>query len=309
MPITSVYDPHSPYAWSIYHLSVFVLIAMGVILALVTALVFFACWRYRAGRRPGTPPAVFGNLKLEIVYTGIPVLLLTVIMIFMVRTMQGSDPPQRGVREDVIVVGHQWWWEVRYPKSGVVTANEVHIPAGRPLLFGVEAADVIHDFWVPALGRKMDMIPGVYNHIWLSASQPGTYLGTCAEFCGNEHAWMRIRVIAQTPADFTRWQQDQAKPPAQNLSGDAEQGRKNFQQMTCVNCHAIAGVSNAGIGPDLTHVASRETLAAGRLQNNPTNLAGWLHNPDDFKPGCYMPNLHLTDEQVHDLVAYLETMR
>jgi cytochrome c oxidase subunit 2 len=310
VPITSVYDPHSPYAWSIYHLSVFVLIAMGTILAIVSFLVFYGCWRYRSSIRQEAPSPNFGNVRLEIAYTLLPLALLTIIMVFMVRTMHGSDPPTQGRTPDVIVIGHQWWWEVRYPKAGFVTANEVHIPVDEPVLFGMESADVIHDFWVPPLGRKIDIIPGVYNSVWLGASKPGVYLGTCAEFCGQEHAWMRIRVIAQNQEDFARWLQEQATAPSQTLPEDAARGRQDFHDMTCINCHAIAGSgSDASIGPDLTHVASRETLAAGVLVNSPENLSKWLHNPDLYKPGSHMPNLNLNPEQIRDLVAYIETRK
>lgn len=307
--MTSVFDPHSPFARSIYGLSIGVLIVTAVILALVAGLVLFACWRFRAKRAGSVPPPNFGNVKLEICYTFTPLVVLGVILVFTVRTMQSSDPPANR-SEDITIVAHQWWWEVRYPKDGIVTANEVHIPVGTSLLFGVESADVIHDFWVPQLARKIDVVPGVHNHIWLSADQPGTYLGACAEFCGLEHAWMRIRVIAQMPEDFAQWEQAQRRMPSTTLTGNAAAGERYFREMTCANCHTIAGtVSSAGTGPDLTHIASRETLAAGRISNTPDNLSSWLRNPEAYKPGSHMPDLHLTDEQRSDLVAYLETLR
>lgn len=305
----SVFDPHSPFARSIYGLSIFVLIAMFVILALVAVLVLFASWHFRAKGAASAPRPNFGNVKLEIAYTIAPLMLLGVILIFTVRTMQSSDPPVSR-SDDITIVGHQWWWEVRYPKSGVVTANEIHIPIHKNLLFGFQSADVIHDFWVPQLARKIDIIPGAYNHIWLSADEPGTYLGACAEFCGLEHAWMRIRVIAQTPEEFAQWVQSQQRIPPSPLTGNAEAGSQSFRSMTCSNCHAVAGTpASARTGPDLSHLASRETLAAGRLNNTPQNLSAWLHDPDAYKPGSHMPNLHLTDEQRRDLVAYLETLR
>lgn len=171
---------------------------MGAILLLVTALVCYACWRYRS--RPGeeTPRPVFGNLRLELAYTAAPIVLLGIILFCTVRTMQGSDPSLGKRGDDIVVVGHQWWWEMRYPAAGFVTANELHIPVDRGQILGLESADVIHDFWVPELGRKTDMTPGLHRTIWLGADQAGKYLGTCAEFCGAEHAWMRIRVIAQS---------------------------------------------------------------------------------------------------------------
>lgn len=304
----SVFDPHSAYAWSIYHLSVVVIVMMGLIVLLVAGLVLYACVRFREGRHP-EPRLVYGNRKIEIVYTLGPLLLLAVIFGLTIRSMEASDPVTR-TRDNIVVVGHQFWWEVRYPGTGIVTANEVHIPAGTPQLFGMEAADVIHDFWVPQLGRKMDMVPGYHRDVWLAADKPGIYLGTCAEYCGHEHAWMRIRVIAQTPAEFAQWEAGQEKIPPIPASGDAAQGARYFGAMSCANCHSIEGTNARGkIGPNLTHLASRSTIAAGRLPNDPDDLAHWLKDPDKYKPGSYMPNLGLTDEQVRDLVAYLETLR
>jgi cytochrome c oxidase subunit 2 len=180
----------------------------------------------------------------------------------------------------------------------------------QPEYAGFRSADVIHDFWVPELGRKIDIIPGVENHSWFSADTPGVYFGRCAEYCGKEHAWMRIRVIAQTPSDFAKWEREEMTIAAIPSSGAAAQGAQYFQQMSCASCHTIRGTAaQARIGPDLTHVASRETLAAGRLENTPQNLAQWLVDPDQIKPGCQMPNLHLTRQQRDSLVAYLETLR
>ena len=177
------------------------------------------------------------------------------------------------------------------------------------MLLRLEADDVIHDFWVPALGRKMDMIPGQPNEMWVKADDPGTFFGTCAEFCGNEHAWMRIRVIAQTPADFANWETEQAQAPKFPAGAEAQKGAQLFRDMSCSNCHAISGVSTARIGPDLTHIASRETLATGRLENNPVNLEAWLHDPEKYKPSSYMPNVNLQPDELTAMVAYLETLR
>ncbi|MEO8726469.1 MAG: cytochrome c oxidase subunit II [Acidobacteriaceae bacterium] len=310
MKSSSVFSPHSSFAWSIYHLNVFVLIAMGVILLLVSGLVLYASWRFRAIGGEGTPKPNFGNLRLELMYTILPAMLLAAIMVFTVRTMQSSDPPQGAHPDDVEVVGHQWWWEFRYPQAGFVTANEVHIPVDTPMLFGLGAADVIHDFWVPELGRKEDMIPGTHGRIWLAADRANTYSGACAEFCGVEHAWMRIRVIAQSKQEYASWLHQQQQTPALPASGEAAAGLNLFQQLSCANCHTIRGTGTSGtIGPDLTHLASRETLAAGRLNNTPDQLYLWLQQPDIYKPGSHMPNLHLTDMQLHSIVAYLETLR
>jgi cytochrome c oxidase subunit 2 len=223
--------------------------------------------------------------------------------------MRESDPPAN--REpDLIVIGHQWWWEVRYPQAGVVTANEIHIPVGRKWLVHLESADVIHDFWVPALARKIQMIPGQTNHIWLEADAPGTYDGTCAEYCGAGHSWMRFSVIAESPAAFDAWLREQENTAAMPATDSAQTGLKIFQTMTCINCHSIRGISvAASAAPYLTHVADRTILGAGVLSNTETNLFRWLKNPQDFKPGCFMPNLKLTDAQAGALTSYLETLK
>jgi cytochrome c oxidase subunit 2 len=223
--------------------------------------------------------------------------------------MRESDPAANR-QPDLIVIGHQWWWEVRYPQTGVVTANEIHIPVGRKWLVRLESADVIHDFWVPALARKMQMIPGQTNHIWLEADAPGTYDGTCAEYCGAGHSWMRFSVIAESPAAFGAWLRGQVNPAAIPAADSAQTGLKIFQTMTCINCHSLRGVSiAANAAPDLTHLADRTILGAGVLSNTETNLFRWLKNPQDFKPGCFMPNLKLTDAQAGTLTSYLEILK
>jgi cytochrome c oxidase subunit 2 len=304
-----VFAPHSAYAHSIATLSHGVLLMCLTIFLIVTGLVTYSLRRFR--ERPGGPPPrlIYGNTKLEVGYTVGFVLILAVTLFYAVRTMRASDPPSSQAN-NLLIVAHQWWWEVRYPQTGIITANEIHVPVDQPEHVGFRSADVIHDFWVPELGRKMDIIPGTENHTWFAADTPGTYYGACAEYCGKEHAWMRIRVIAQTPADFARWEQAQLVTPVSPTTGLAAKGAGFFQQLSCASCHTIRGTAAHGvIGPDLTHVASRETLAAGRLQNTPDNLKLWLHEPDLVKPGSRMPNLHLAREQQDSLAAYLEALR
>lgn len=308
-PWFPMFAPRSGYAQSITTLSYGVLLVCLFILLLVAGLVSYATWKFR--ERPGqpTPKPIYGNWKLEMLYTVGFVVILSVISYFSVEAMFKADPPTKAAN-NLLIVGHQWWWEVRYPDTGIITANEIHVPVGKPERVGFKSADVIHDFWVPQLGRKMDVIPGVENRTWFAADAPGTYYGRCAEYCGQEHAWMRIRVIAQEPADYARWVQAQQLVPPTPANGPAAQGAQFFQQLSCASCHTIRGTSaNAKIGPDLTHVASRETLAAGRLNNTPQELEHWLLEPNIVKPGCKMPNLHLTTEQRTDLVAYLEGLR
>jgi cytochrome c oxidase subunit 2 len=306
----STFAPASPEAAAISRLFVVTLIFLAVILALVTFLVIFAIIRYRD--RPGAPEARqnFGSPGLEIIWTVAPILSLIVLAVFMVFAMHNGDPPKPERPPDLRIIAHQWWWEVHYVNSGVIASNEIHIPAGRPLVVELLSADVIHDFWVPELARKIDIVPGHRNSIWLEADHPGIYLGACAEFCGTEHAWMRIRVIAQTPEQFGLWLEAQRAAPPAPSSGEAALGAKLFANRTCANCHMVSGTAAvADIGPDLTHVASRRTLAAGALENTPANLAAWLHDPDQFKHGSHMPNLHLDQQDLSALVAYLETLK
>jgi len=191
----------------------------------------------------------------------------------------------------------------------VIASNEIHIPVGQPLSVELRSADVIHDFWAPQLARKIDIVPGHPNYLRLEADHPGTYLGVCVEFCGTEHAWMRFQVIAQPPDRFAEWLRAQEATPVAT-SPEAIQGAQIFADRTCANCHRVAHtVASASIGPDLTHVAGQRMLAAGALENTSANIEAWLHNPDEFKPGSHMPNLHLSKKDLDALVAYLGTLK
>ncbi|MEJ2079683.1 MAG: cytochrome c oxidase subunit II [Acidobacteriota bacterium] len=308
MQTTSPFNPFSPQAAVISGLFTMALILMGIILLIVAVLVVYVSYRFRASRQQdGEPFQNHGNRRLEIMWTVAPGLLVLVLFLFTLRAMHLSDPyvPPK-MQPDLVVIGHQWWWELQYPKSGVLAANEIHIPIGKALLLRIVGADVIHSFWVPQLGRKMDAIPGHPNHVWLRADKPGKYLGTCSEYCGAQHAWMRIQIIAQTQADFDRWQQAQLEIPPQPTTGLAARGLQIFKDKTC--CHTIEGVEKGpAIGPDLTHLFLRKTLGTGILQNTPDNLARWLKDPTGVKPGIHMPDMRLTDLDVAALVAYLET--
>ena len=295
--------PASPQAAAISQLFIGTLVFLSVILVLVWALVIYALIRYRD--RPGAPEArqTFGWRRLEIIWTAVPILSLAVLCGFMVKAMRAGDPPSADIKPDIRIVGHQWWWEVLYLKTGVVTANEVHIPVGKRMLVDFRSADVIHDFWVPDLGRKMDVIPGHPNRIWIEADRAGDYLGVCAEFCGNEHAWMRILVTAEPQDRFAAWMKRQEMQPPRPATAEQQLGAKIYQDRICTNCHI------RNVGPDLTHVASRRTLAAGVLDNTPENLAAWLHDPNRYKPGSNMPDFRLSEAEVKALVAYLETQK
>lgn len=308
--MTVVFSPASPFAHAISGLFFLTLVIGGIIFAIVTGLVVYISLRFRATPENQAPRPEFGQFKFEIAWTVASLLVVSTLFGFTLHTMRTANPNVGNQEPDLVVIGHQWWWEVRYPSSGVVTANEIHIPAGRRLLVRLESADVIHDFWVPRLARKMDMIPGHPNQMWLKADSPGVYLGACAEFCGVEHAWMRLRVIASPPNVFDQWQRRQLDVSSSTLVGQAAHGKELFQQLTCSSCHTIRGTSaDARLAPDLTHVASRHTLGAGVLENTPSNLTSWLANPQAIKSGSYMPNLHLSRDQVNALVAYLETLQ
>ncbi len=308
MPVNSVFSPSSPQAAAIGHLSWIVFWVSVAIFSLVTAVVLLAVIRFR-NDSPGEPVQVFGSRWMEVTWTVGPIAIVAALFGLTITTMQAADPPVHGHPPDLVVVGHQWWWEVRYPAAHVVTANEVHIPVGRRLLVRLDSGDVIHNFWVPPLGPKRDMVPGRPSDIWIEADRAGVYLGACGEYCGTEHAWMRLRVVAEPEAAFQAWQRAQAQVPAQPTTGVAAQGARVFQQRTCASCHAISGTEGqARVAPDLTHVGSRSTLAEV-VANTPENLRAWLANPDAIKPGSNMPNLQLTDPELRALVAYLEGLK
>jgi cytochrome c oxidase subunit 2 len=306
----SIFHPSSPEAHALYGLTLGVIILCGCILILVTGLVAFVCLRFRERSGSSEPVPAYGNIWLESMWTAFPLLILAIVMFFTIRTMVATSPSEELGKPDLIVIGHQWWWEVRYPlESGAeaVTANEVHIPVGKRLLLELRAADVIHDFWVPELGRKVDAIPGHPNQIWLQADQEGIYQGFCSEFCGASHAWMKIRVVAQNEQDYHRWLAHSSEPAFLSKDVASQRGLKLFTQKTCMNCHQISGVSSpVQIGPDLTHLAGRETLGAGVLKNNESDLSRWLENPDRIKPGAHMPAFGLTQK---DLVAFLRSLQ
>jgi cytochrome c oxidase subunit II len=310
MADSGVFYPQSPFARATVDLLNTTLVISAVILALVSALVIVSLLRFRGGPNEMEPRQSRGHRQLEVLWTVLPFLLLVYLFVLTTRAMSASDPPSKSESPDVVVVGHQFWWEARYPGSGVVTANEIHIPIGRNLLFQLEAADVIHDFWVPQLSRKMDLIPEGKHRIWLRADRPGVYQGTCAEFCGTQHAWMRILVIAEPPDRYETWEQEQIRSPQAVVSPAAERGRRLIDSLTCVNCHSFTnGPSSLQAGPNLTHLASRRTLASGVVDNTAENLALWLRNPQAVKPGNLMPNMQLSRDQVIDLTAYLLTRR
>lgn len=306
--VDPVLNPASPQAEALRHLFAVTLFVCGVIFLIVTTLVIICIVRFRRKADAPEPPQITGSQKLEITWTTLSILILVGLFVLTVHAMHASDPVTHRA-PDLTVIGHQWWWEIRYP-DGVMAANEIHIPIGKNLLMRVESADVIHDFWVPALGRKMDMVPGNKNQIWIRADKPGQYLGACAEYCGAEHAWMRILVVAQTPKDYQKWLAHQSEPAELSDPAANAEGLRIFEEKTCINCHTIKGVDpETSVAPDLTHLAGRQTLGAGVLPNTPGNLRRWLANTQAVKPGCHMPNFRLSDAEVEALARYLETLK
>jgi cytochrome c oxidase subunit 2 len=313
-PMTTM-APKSDFAGWIHTLYLQVLGWDGLILTVVVVAVGLALFRHSA--RAGDlaePPQTHPHVGLEVAWTVGPALVLLAIAVPTIRTTfraQPRTPPPDALRVDV--TAHQWWWQIDYPRLHVTTANEIHLPVGRRVWFRLRSGDVIHSFWIPQLGGKRDVVPGHTNTLTLTPEVAGVYLGQCAEFCGLSHANMRLRVFVEPAAAFQAWTRRQQAPPAtpgRPAVGTTEvaAGARLFASSPCVTCHAIRGVATQTVGPDLTHFASRTTLAGGTLENTPANLGAWLRDPERLKPGARMPRLPLTDAQVRELVAYLESL-
>ncbi|MBZ5580484.1 MAG: cytochrome c oxidase subunit II [Acidobacteriia bacterium] len=306
--IWDAFRPQSPQVHAIAGLFDGFLILAAVIFLIVAGLVGFSLVRYRARAGAADPRPTFGSRRIEIAWTAVPLLVVTVIFVFTVRTMAFVDAPREpGQPPDLVITGHQWWWEARYP-NGAATANEIHIPVSRRLLARIESVDVIHDFWTPQLARKMDAVPGRPGYIWLEADAPGAFAGACAEFCGKQHAWMRFQVVAEPEAEFSAWLRHQAELPAEP-TGAAAEGTRVFREQKCGDCHAVSAADvRAAKGPSLAHIATRNLLG-GELPNTSVNLARWIASPQSIKPGNLMPDPNLTPAGVQALTAYLESLR
>ncbi len=284
--------------------------ALGVFVV-VEALLVYTVIRFRRRSEQALPPQTHGHTQLEIAWTIAPAIVLALIAVPTVQALgQLSEPPSQQPLQ-VEVIAHQWWWEFHYPELGVVTANELHVPVGTVVTTRLKSADVLHSFWIPRLAGKLDIIPGRTNTMWFNANEAGVYLGQCAELCGLSHALMKFRVIAQSNEEFEGWVRDQkAVPPAP--TGPAASGAQLFvsPQKLCATCHTVAGTeAKAQVGPNLTHVGSRTTIAAGVLENTPENMARWLRDPVAVKPGSKMPKLPLSEQDVSALVGYLQSLR
>ncbi len=312
----SILAPASTPAKEIFGLSLFVLLITGTIFVVVGGLLAYALIRFRARGADDAqhePAQVYGSTQVELAWTVIPVLIVVVLFLTTARiifAVQNAPRPKSAL--DVTVVGHQFWWEFRYPKLGIVTANELHIPVSTPVsdaptYLRLLSADVDHSFWVPQLGGKTDLIPNHPNEMWFDPRETGLYLGQCAQFCGVEHAKMLLRVYVDTPEQFDAWVKNQQKPGAQHAA--VAEGRHIFETQACMNCHTVTGTAAQGtFGPDLTHLMSRATIASGAVENTPANLRAWIQDPNQYKPGALMPAMQLSDQQIDQLVAYLTTL-
>jgi cytochrome c oxidase subunit II len=267
-------------------------------------------------RRPEGPAIINSGDGLRWILVGgiaVPAVILVVMFFLAMSSLNADRAPAGRPALTIQIVGHRWWWEIRYPGGSpaelFVTANELHIPTGRPIRLELATADVIHSFWIPQLAGKTDLIPGQRNVSWIEADSTGSYWGHCAEYCGLQHTNMMLSVIAERPDQFTRWLEQQRRPAESPLQHQAAAGRGVFLQSACALCHTIRGTTAGGaVGPDLTHLATRHTIAAGTLPNNPGNLAGWVANPQGIKPGVLMPAVPLLPRDLHALLSYLQSL-
>lgn len=325
--IANMFDPLSKPAEMIHHSAILVSIICFVIFVIVTGILVYVVMKFRQKKTDDDrePPQIYGSVNIELAWTVIPIIITVVLILVTSRTIgeiQDRQMPENALK--VTVVGHQWWWEMRYTgggdwgTEGIVTANELHIPvSGRdgkiagPTHILLQSADVIHSFWVPQLGGKVDVIPNKDNDMWFEPYETGVYFGNCAEYCGTQHANMMIRVIVHTPEDFKRWVAEQKLAVVAPTTGEAKEGHDIFFNNSCVNCHTIDGTVAQGLfGPNLTKLMMRQTIGAGVAANTEQNLYDWVKDPQKtLKPGCLMPNMLLLDKEVKAITAYLQTLK
>jgi cytochrome c oxidase subunit II len=312
---TSIFAPESTPAHSIYDISIFVVEITAAIFVVVASLLLYAVVKFRQRRTDDEtePSQVYGSNQIELAWTVIPVLIVVVLFLSTAQVIHRVEDARRpSSATDVTVVGHQFWWEYRYPQFGFTSANELHVPVSNasdaaPTFLTLLSADTDHSFWVPRLAGKTDLIPNRTNKTWISPQQPGLYLGQCAQYCGTEHAEMLLRVYVQPREEFDRWVREQQQ--AATLDPSVAAGRRVFETTACINCHTVRGtVADGRFGPDLTHLMSRETLASGIISNNAANLREWIHDPDAIKPGSLMPAMNLSDPDLDQVTAYLLTL-
>jgi cytochrome c oxidase subunit 2 len=315
---TNVFTPASINAGQISNLTLVVFVIAAGVFIIVEGFLVFAAIRFRRKSSQAIPKQTEGNRRLEIAWTVAPAIVLAIVFFISMKTLgfvttlpasaaqagSAADPPL-----NIKVVAHQWWWEFDYPDLGIITANEFHVPVNTVVNLDIESVDVIHSYWAPELGGKIDAIPGHTNHTWFEALKTGEYHGQCAEFCGLNHANMRFSAVVESADQYQAWVNDQ-KAAIATPSGLAAQGEVLFTTGACIGCHTIDGTNAKGtLGPNLTHFASRGTFAGGVMDNTPDNLARWLADPQAVKPGNDMPDLKLTPDQINALVAFLESLK
>jgi cytochrome c oxidase subunit 2 len=289
------------------------LIAISLAVCAIIGVLLLIPLRHRVRAVGDAPVMAGGSTKWIIIGVAASAAIMLAVYVYTVVVLADTSAPDRTPAVTVQVIGHRWWWEVRYPSAGAgrpaVTANEIHIPVGEPVRLRVTSADVIHDFWVPRLQGKIDLNPGSTNTFWLRADSAGRYRGQCAEYCGAQHAHMIVWVVAEPRPDFEQWLAHQREPAAEPQSAEARAAQLAFHASPCVACHTVRGTNARGtLGPDLTHLASRRTIAAGTLTNSQGNLAGWITNAPSLKPGVTMPRIDLPPATMHQIVAYLESL-
>ncbi|HVH68882.1 MAG TPA: cytochrome c oxidase subunit II [Gemmatimonadales bacterium] len=308
----STLHPHSDFARATDVLFADIVWWAAVVFVLVDVMLLVTLVRFRHRPDRPAPKPTHGHTIMEIAWTLAPAVILVFVAVPTVRTIFATAGGAPADALKVQVIGHQWWWEFKYTDLALTTANELHIPAGKPVRLAITSADVIHSFWIPPLGGKRDAIPGKTNYIAFRADSTGDYSGQCAEFCGTSHANMRLRVIVESDSEFGAWAQNQlASPVVPPKASLAEQGKAIFSRSACIGCHTIQGVSPGTIGPNLTHVGSRATLASGLFPNDSAHLASWIADAPAMKAGAIMTRMKppLTDADIAALVAYLQSLK
>jgi cytochrome c oxidase subunit II len=290
------------------------LVVSGVVVLVVTVLVLAGAFRGHSNETPAVEREGTGVRWVVVGGMIVPAIVLALTFAFTIATENATAAPPKIAGMTVEIIGHRWWWEVRYPEGGqgqtIITANEIHVPAGVPVRLELSSVDVIHSFWIPRLAGKTDVVPGQRNVAWIQADKPGVYRGACTEYCGLQHSNMAAFVVAESVEQFKQWMRAQRDVVSAPSDSDAARGLAVFQKSSCTACHTIRGTSAVGrIGPDLTHLVSRMTIAGGSLENTRGNLAGWIANPQSIKPGNDMPTAPLRGTELQALVAYLETLK
>jgi cytochrome c oxidase subunit 2 len=319
--IQNAINPAGPYAGSINRLWWWFFITCSIVYVLVMIALLLALRKGTREPQPATPvlePSLESERRRRnvvisaVTLTGIILFVLLIVNYLTGRSLTAEQGNKNGLNVDVI--GHQWWWEVRYKDVDAsnifTTANEIHIPVGVPVLFNLQATDVIHSFWVPNLAGKRDLIPGKINGIWLQADKPGVYRGQCAEYCGMQHAKMAFWVVAEPQEQFNAWRQNQTQTSIPPMTDSQKRGQQIFLSSTCVMCHAINGTpAGSNIGPNLTHIASRHMIASATLANTRDHLALWVRDSQQVKPGNRMPQNNFSEADLQALLDYLQSLK